>query len=184
MRVRSASRWWCTAEVASNDGIATCSASTWRSLSTITVLPSASREETSKQTRVSADVRPVAPSPRGNVVATVAVGKARWVTWRRVSMSAFVRTGWGSSSRFACAGPCSSRLPPAPSDETRDITMRSRIGSIGGFVTCANSCLKYEKRGTAWSLSTASGVSLPIEPTGSSPASAMGASTSRRSSSV
>ena len=36
----------------------------------------------------------------------------------------------------------SSRFGFGPMNETSDITTFSRIGSIGGFVTCANSCLK------------------------------------------
>jgi hypothetical protein len=36
----------------------------------------------------------------------------------------------------------SSRFGFGPMNDTSDITMFSRIGSIGGLVTCANSCLK------------------------------------------
>ena len=62
--------------------------------------------------------------------------------------------------------------------------MVSRRGSIGGLVTCAKSCLKYEKRGGRRSDSTARAPSLPIEPVGSSPVEAIGASSTRRSSCV
>ena len=55
------------------------------------------------------------------------------------------------------------------------MTIDSRIGSIGGFVTCAKSCLKYVNSGGRWSERTASAVSLPIEPIGSSPLPAIGA---------
>jgi hypothetical protein len=54
-----------------------------------------------------------------------------------------------------------------------DITSASRIGSIGGLVTCANSWWKYANRLGAWSDSTASGVSVPIEPIGSLPSRAI-----------
>ncbi len=46
-----------------------------------------------------------------------------------------------SSSRLA-AGPCSKGLGRAPSSVLSDMTSSSRMGSIGGFVTCAKSCLK------------------------------------------
>ncbi len=36
----------------------------------------------------------------------------------------------------------SSRFGFGPMKDTSDITMLSRIGSIGGFVTWANNCLK------------------------------------------
>ena len=67
---------------------------------------------------------------------------------------------------------------------TSDMTSCSRIGSIGGFVTCANSCLKYLNRSCGRSDSTASGVSVPIDPSGSSPCLAIGARKNFRSSSV
>ena len=35
-----------------------------------------------------------------------------------------------------------SRFGRGPMNDTSDITSSSRIGSIGGFVTCAKSCLK------------------------------------------
>ncbi len=60
--------------------------------------------------------------------------------------------------------------------------MFSRIGSIGGLVTWANSCLKYENSGGWRSESTASAESLPMLATGSSPLAAIGAITIRRSS--
>jgi hypothetical protein len=36
----------------------------------------------------------------------------------------------------------SSRLGFGPMKDTSDMTIASRIGSIGGLVTCANNCLK------------------------------------------
>ena len=52
------------------------------------------------------------------------------------------------------------------------MTSSSRIGSIGGFVTCANSCLKVER--PCLVDSTGSAESLPIEPVASSPFAAIG----------
>ena len=42
----------------------------------------------------------------------------------------------------ALLGPLAEEVASAPTQETRLITRSSRIGSIGGFVTCANCCLK------------------------------------------
>ncbi len=67
---------------------------------------------------------------------------------------------------------------------TSDMTSSSRIGSIGGLVTCANSCLKYLNRSWGRSDSTASGVSVPMEETGSSPAMTIGVTTIFSSSTV
>ena len=50
---------------------------------------------------------------------------------------------------------------------TRDMTIFSRNGSMGGLVTWANNCLKYSnRRGLYWDRQ-ASGASLPIEPSAS-----------------
>ena len=45
-------------------------------------------------------------------------------------------------SLWACSGVSSNRLRSLPRLVARLITISSRIGSIGGLVTCANSCLK------------------------------------------
>ena len=47
-------------------------------------------------------------------------------------------------SWWACAGVSVKRLDCGPTEVSRLITTRSRIESIAGLVTCANSCLKYE----------------------------------------
>src|SRR6185503_21383293 len=39
---------------------------------------------------------------------------------------------------------CSPRSARDPRSVFKDITTRSRIGSMAGLVTCANRCLKYE----------------------------------------
>ncbi len=62
---------------------------------------------------------------------------------RSRAMSAKSRIGCETSSRIGgLTALMSSRLGFGPMNDTSDITIASRIGSIGGFVTCANSCLK------------------------------------------
>jgi hypothetical protein len=79
-------------------------------------------------------------------MSSVTLRNLPWV-WRSMSrslaMSAKSRIGWLTSSRIGgLTWLMSSRLGLGPMKDTSDITMASRIGSIGGFVTCANSCLK------------------------------------------
>ena len=58
-------------------------------------------------------------------------------------MSSKSSTGCATSSRICgLTALMSSRLGFGPMNEFSDITIASRIGSIGGLVTCANSCLK------------------------------------------
>ena len=64
----------------------------------------------------------------------------------------------------ACSGVSPSRLRRQPMIVFSDMTSRSRSGSMGGFVTCAKSWLKYVYSSRGWSESTASAVSSPIEP--------------------
>ena len=66
--------------------------------------------------------------------------------------------------------------------DTRLITNSSRIGSIGGLVTCAKFCLKYVNSSFGLSDSAEIGVSLPIEPIASSPVVAIGVIRNFRSS--
>ena len=62
---------------------------------------------------------------------------------RSFAMSAKSRIGWLTSSRIGgLTWLMSSRFGLGPMKDTSDITIASRIGSIGGLVTCANSCLK------------------------------------------
>ena len=65
-------------------------------------------------------------------------------TWRRRSSSESSRIGFSITSWRACSGVSSSRLRSEPTLACTLITTASRIESIGGFVTCAKSCLKYE----------------------------------------
>ena len=62
---------------------------------------------------------------------------------RIFSRSSLVRIGWRTSRRLRFAVPLrSNRFGRGPMNETRLITSSSRIGSIGGLVTCAKFCLK------------------------------------------
>ena len=58
-------------------------------------------------------------------------------------MSSKSRIGCGTSSRIGgFTALMSSKLGLGPMKLTSDITIASRIGSIGGLVTWANNCLK------------------------------------------
>ncbi|MNL03381.1 hypothetical protein D3C87_1239180 [compost metagenome] len=58
-------------------------------------------------------------------------------------MSLKSSTGWDTSRRIGGLMLfSSSRFGFGPMNDTSDMTMFSRIGSIGGLVTWANSCLK------------------------------------------
>ena len=61
-----------------------------------------------------------------------------------------------------------------PKDISSDITNSSLIGSIGGFVTWAKHCLKYEYKSLDLLHNIDIGVSVPMEPIGSAPESIMG----------
>ena len=125
---------------------------------------------------------PLGPCSTGQVMSIVAASNTSWETWRSFSSSWFRRIGWSITRMCACSGDSDSRLTSAPTPAWRLITTDSRIGSIGGLVTCANSCLKYENSGGWRSESTASAASLPMLATGSSPLAAIGAITIRKSS--
>ena len=77
-------------------------------------------------------------------------------------------------TRRQCSGVSSKRFCSGPRDILSDITSSSRSGSMGGLVTCAKCCLKYENRSCGFSERTARGVSVPIEPSGSLPFWAIG----------
>ena len=64
------------------------------------------------------------------------------------------------------------------------VTMSSRMESNGGFVTWAKFWWKWSKSSRGRVLSAAIAVSLPIAPRGSAPVSAIGAMSTRSSSSV
>jgi len=75
-------------------------------------------------------------------------------------------------------------LPSGPIAEFSDVTSASKFASSGGFVTCANSCLKYSYNMRGRSEMTGTGVSVPIEPSDSTALRAIGAMIRRRSSCV
>ena len=58
------------------------------------------------------------------------------------------------------------------------MTMDSRMGSMGGFVTCANNSRKYSYGNLGAWARQASGASLPMDPSASFSSEAMGASRS------
>ncbi len=105
-------------------------------------MPSTSAASASAQTRASAASSPSAPSSTGHVMSSVRAAKTAESTCRSFSSSALRRIGVRIASWCACSGVSSSRLRSEPTPVATLITIASRIGSIGGFVTCANSCLK------------------------------------------
>src|SRR3954454_20790926 len=113
---------------------------------------------------------PGTPSSTGHVMSSVAVSKTSWPTWRSVSSSTLRITGPCITSWWPCSGASTSRLPSAPMPVETDMTTASRIGSIGGVVTCAKSCLKYEESGGGWSPGGRRGVSVAHRADGLLPA--------------
>ena len=85
---------------------------------------------------------PAGPSATGHVMSIVRALKALDSTCRRFSSSLLRRIGWSISSWRACSGDSPSRLRSEPTLVATLITTASRVESIGGFVTCAKSCLK------------------------------------------
>ena len=106
--------------------------------------PSASASSASSQTRSSARSMPAGPSATGQVMSSVCDLKIAERTWRSCSSSESSRIGLSITSWRACSGVSSSRFRSEPTLAWTLITIASRIESIGGFVTCAKSCLKYE----------------------------------------
>ena len=76
----------------------------------------------------------------------VALLNLPWVMlsmWRNLAMSWKSSTGWLTSRRMGgLTWLMSSKLGLGPTNDTKDMTMASRIGSMGGLVTWANNCLK------------------------------------------
>ncbi len=106
--------------------------------------PAASASSASAQMRSSAGSRPSSPSASGQVMSIVCDLKSSESTRRSRSSSSSRSTGLSITSWRACSGLSESRLRSEPTSERTLITTASRIGSIGGFVTWAKSCLKYE----------------------------------------
>ncbi len=110
------------------------------------LMPSRTAASARAQSSSSTCSSPAAPKPAWKVVSSVR--DLKWVSAmseieRIFSRSASVRIGWRTSSRLVPAMPCrSNRFGRGPMIETRLMTSSSRIGSIGGLVTCAKFCLK------------------------------------------
>ena len=104
--------------------------------------PRAIDSDASAHTRSTAAASPSGPAPIGQVMSSVCASKIEESTWRSFSSSCERRIGVFIDSWRACSGVSSNRLRSEPTPEATLITIDSRIGSIGGLVTCANSCLK------------------------------------------
>ena len=61
---------------------------------------------------------------------------------RNFSISEFFRIGSGSLSCRQLSGLGATRFPSEPSVSVVEVINSSRMGSMGGLVTCAKSCLK------------------------------------------
>ena len=85
------------------------------------------------------------------------------------SYEAPLKIGESREIRLACCAVSFNIEPLLPRYVLIDITNLSRIGSIGGFVTCAKSWWKYLVSLGLLELMTAKEVSLPIDPVGISP---------------
>ena len=127
---------------------------------------------------------PSGPSATRNNILSVLLLKCGSEIPRIFCKSAFVRIGCCTLMRRQDSGDSSIKFGFGPMFVTSDITSCSRIGSIGGFVTCAKSCLKYLNRSWGRSDSTANGVSVPIEEIASSPVTIIGVMTIFSSSTV
>lgn len=104
--------------------------------------PSSMTFSTSAQTVWMADFSPVAPWLAGHVVSMVRLLKLNSSMCLTRSSSCSSRMADSSASTRACLGVSSSRFFSAPRPADSDMTAHSRMGSMGGFVTCAKSCLK------------------------------------------
>ena len=106
--------------------------------------PPARASSASAQMRSTAGSSPPGPPATGQVVSIVCARKTLESICRSRSSSSSRRIGFAITSWRACSGVSSSRLRSEPTLASTLITTASRIESIGGFVTWANSCLKYE----------------------------------------
>ena len=126
VRVFSRMRWWCTAEVRSNDGIGAHSASESRSDSTSTRMPAAMAADASLRTRSSAS-RNASPPPATRYKPEITwernSGRSpSWSMWMSLANSSLSITGNGNAICTHDSGVGSSTLPSAPMvhDERRD----------------------------------------------------------------
>mmetsp|Transcript_11746 Transcript_11746/g.29971 ORF Transcript_11746/g.29971 Transcript_11746/m.29971 type:complete len:212 (-) Transcript_11746:51-686(-) len=135
-----AMRWWWTAPAAKSIGIAGFSASSLPSgLSVKTIIWQPSR--TALSTSLQSLERVFDMLPRASKETWNFLGFREFSFIRRSSPSS-VSTGDDSETCLTLSFDGSSRLPRRPILTSRLITRPSLNGSIAGFVTCANLCLK------------------------------------------
>ncbi len=186
-RVLDSTRWWCTVPVARRDGTGIRSAEVALSEMTRICAPFATASSASLQRRSTAFSRPAFPSLFGQVASRMTDGNSLdgAVSFcLMLSSSCSKRIADSSWSTLAWSGVSSRMLRSAPRPASRVMTDHSRIGSIGGLVTCAKSWRKYVKRRRGNVERGASGMSSPMEKTASCPALIIGGKTMSRSSFV
>ncbi len=117
-----------------------------RSDTMMMLMPSFTACSACQHSASSAPAIAAAPPSTGQVASSVRDRKCEPLICeieRIFSRSALVRIGWRTSRRLVVDMPSrSNRLGRGPMIDTRLMTSSSRIGSIGGFVTCAKFCLK------------------------------------------
>src|SRR5262249_15827032 len=132
------------------------------------LMPARTADSARAQSVSSASFNPLAPCSAGQVVSSVR--DLKWTSptsemARIFSRSPLVRIGCRTSRRLRCEAPSrSNRFGRGPMIDTRLMTSSSRIGSIGGLVTCAKFCLKYVKRSFGLSESAEIRLSFPRAP--------------------
>jgi hypothetical protein len=146
VRVFSRTRWWCTAEVSSSDGIGARSKSESRSDSTMKRAPfgdglgdlGADLVQRSAPGLCAAAVDVVQALTRGREAGQVAVA----VDVDDLGQLVVVEDRERQHDLRQCAGVGSSRLPSGPIGLLSEVTSSSRMASSGGLVTWANSWVK------------------------------------------
>jgi hypothetical protein len=128
---------------ASSDGIGAYSLVTPRSERMMTLTSSSSIMRRAIMESSSMDLaRPFSPRETRKRMGSTPVLRPGRLVRRILANSSFVRTGHFSSTRRQAVGCGLSRLPSEPSRVSCEMTISSRIESIGGLVTWAKSCLK------------------------------------------
>mmetsp|Transcript_26802 Transcript_26802/g.86548 ORF Transcript_26802/g.86548 Transcript_26802/m.86548 type:complete len:252 (-) Transcript_26802:1712-2467(-) len=145
-RAFAATRRWWTAPVASSDGMGTRSGPAARCESTSSGAPPCSTAASALAERSTSASRKAVgdalATSSGKVASSVVVFQPLCGEDWRAAISVRVSTGCGRMSRRACASVAASTFASGPTGHWRDMTTSSRIGSMGGLVTCAKSCLK------------------------------------------
>lgn len=98
--------------------------------------PSATAMRASAQMRVRAASSPAGPSDLSNVMSTTIVFQPRYSIFFTASISSRPRSGPLSERRLHCCSTVSVKSPSGPIMHRVDVTTASRMGSIGGLVTC------------------------------------------------